>query len=160
MQNVFVCVSSKLPDHQTASLRNSRSGSAVRHEDDKHEPAPASSGRAVSLWLPESAVTSAWKQLCPLGVVNSGDRRADLHFHFFKLCFSEQGSKNPRHRPKPPQMELTLAFNKTVRVAEDAWVRLSDGSSNLFDSGGKICIIRGRRDQGVMEKSTGDSQAV
>lgn len=108
------------PDHKTEGFRKHRSVPVVRHMDDIHNPVPASSCRAVSLWLPVSTVTSVWKQLRPLGVVNSGGHKANLHFHSFKFCFSEQGSKNLRQQPNPPQMELTLGFNKTPRVAEDA----------------------------------------
>lgn len=86
-------------------------------------------------------VTSSWKQLLPLAAVNPGGQiptlSADLHFHSLMSCFF---MKNQRQQPNT-QKELTLAFNKMPRVAEDSWVNLSDTFSNLFDRGGKRNVI-------------------
>lgn len=65
-------------------------------------------------------MTSAWK-LPQLGVVNSGGRRS--------RTFTP---KDPRQQPN-----TDISFNKTPRVAEDAWVRLSDGFSSTFDRKGE-----------------------
>lgn len=62
---------------------------------------------------------------------------ADLHFHSFMSCFSEQCSKKSKAAAKHSTEGTDISFNKTPRVAEDAWVKLSEGFSNLFDREGK-----------------------
>lgn len=105
------------------------------HDTQKPTASPQIPNCVVSLWLSLAAVTSAWKQLLPLGVVNSGGQhsRSQLslpHVVFFGAALQElKGSSQ-----NTPQKELTLAFNKMPEVAEDAWLRLSDGFSNWFHS--------------------------
>lgn len=75
-------------------------------------------------------MTSAWKQLLPLAAVNPGGRSPLSLPHVVFVM------KSQRQQPNT-QKELTLAFNKTPRVAEDAWIKLSDAFSNLFDREGE-----------------------
>lgn len=65
-------------------------------------------------------MTSAWK-LPQLGVVNSGGRRSRTF--------------TPKDLRQQPNTDIS--FNKTPRVAEDAWVRLSDDFSSTFDRKGE-----------------------